>query len=149
MTRVAILDDYQGVALAMADWKSLGPGVSVQAFHETLSGEDTLAKGLGDFEVIVAMRERTHFPRSLLERLPKLKLLVTTGMRNVAIDAKAGKIYSQNAGHQLLVFSAKGERERELVLGPGEGTWQILPHPDRARVLVLTSGRVYSVELRK
>jgi phosphoglycerate dehydrogenase-like enzyme len=89
MTRVAILDDYQQIALALADWKSLGPEVSIHAFHERLSGEDTLAKRLGDFQVIVAMRERTHFPRSLLERLPKLKLLVTTGMRNVAIDAKA------------------------------------------------------------
>jgi phosphoglycerate dehydrogenase-like enzyme len=89
MTRVAILDDYQSVALSLADWKSLGPDVSVQAFHERISGEDTLAKRLGDFQVIVVMRERTHFPRSLLERLPKLKLLVTTGMRNVAIDVKA------------------------------------------------------------
>jgi phosphoglycerate dehydrogenase-like enzyme len=89
MTQVAILDDYQSVALSLADWKSLGPEVSVQAFHERISGEDTLAKRLGDFQVIVAMRERTQFPRSLLERLPKLKLLVTTGMRNVAIDAKA------------------------------------------------------------
>src|SRR5947209_20203642 len=87
--RVAILDDYQGVAIALADWKSLGSDVTVQAFHERLSGEDALAKGLGDFEVIVAMRERTRFPRSLLQRLPKLKLLVTTGMRNVAIDVKA------------------------------------------------------------
>lgn len=89
MTRVAILDDYQQVALSLADWKTLGPDVSVQAFHERLSGDDNLAKHLGDFQVIVAMRERTHFPRSLLERLPKLKLLVTTGMRNVAIDVKA------------------------------------------------------------
>ena len=64
MTRVAILDDYQDVALALADWKSLGPEVTVEAFHERLSGEDTLAKRLGDFEVIVAMRERTQFPRS-------------------------------------------------------------------------------------
>jgi phosphoglycerate dehydrogenase-like enzyme len=89
MTRVAILDDYQDVALSVADWKSLGPEVAVQAFHERLVGEDVLVKRLADFEVIVAMRERTHFPRSVLERLPKLKLLVTTGMRNVAIDAKA------------------------------------------------------------
>jgi phosphoglycerate dehydrogenase-like enzyme len=89
MTRVAILDDYQDVALAVADWRSLGPEVAVQAFHERLSGDDALVKRLADFEVIVAMRERTHFPRPVLERLPKLKLLVTTGMRNVAIDAKA------------------------------------------------------------
>ena len=89
MTRVAILDDYQRVALSLADWKSLGTDVSVQAFHERVSGDDDLAKHLSDFQVIVAMRERTRFPRSLLERLPKLKLLVTTGMLNVAIDVKA------------------------------------------------------------
>jgi phosphoglycerate dehydrogenase-like enzyme len=89
MTRVAILDDYQAVALSLADWKSLGPEVTVRAFHEKLSGEDALAEHLSDFEVIVAMRERTHFSRSLLERLPKLKLLVTTGMRNVALDVRA------------------------------------------------------------
>jgi phosphoglycerate dehydrogenase-like enzyme len=89
MTRVAILDDYQAVALSLADWKSLGPKVSVQAFHKRLSGDDNLANHLADFQVIVAMRERTRFPRSLLERLPKLKLLVTTGMLNVAIDVKA------------------------------------------------------------
>jgi phosphoglycerate dehydrogenase-like enzyme len=81
MKRVAILDDYQDVALAVADWRNLGPEVAVQAFHERLSG-DALVKRLADFEVIVAMRERTHFPRSVLERLPKLKLLVTTGMRS-------------------------------------------------------------------
>ena len=89
MIRVAILDDYQNVALAMADWRSLRPEVAVEAFHERLAGEDALVKRLADFEVIVAMRERTQLPRSVLERLPKLKLLVTTGMRNVAIDVKA------------------------------------------------------------
>jgi phosphoglycerate dehydrogenase-like enzyme len=89
MTRVAILDDYQDVAHSLADWRSLGPDVSVEALHQRLAGEDALVNRLEDFEVIVAMRERTQFPRSVLERLPKLKLLVTTGMRNVAIDAKA------------------------------------------------------------
>jgi phosphoglycerate dehydrogenase-like enzyme len=89
MTRVAILDDYQGVALGLADWKNLGAEVTVHAFHERLCGEEAVADRLRDFEIVVAMRERTHFPRSLLERLPKLKLLVTTGMRNVAIDSKA------------------------------------------------------------
>jgi phosphoglycerate dehydrogenase-like enzyme len=88
-TRVAILDDYQGVALGLADWKSLGAEATVHAFQERLSGEEAVADRLRDFEIIVAMRERTHFPRSLLERLPKLKLLVTTGMRNAAIDSKA------------------------------------------------------------
>jgi phosphoglycerate dehydrogenase-like enzyme len=89
MTRLAILDDYQNVALGLAQWDSLGSGVTVQAFHDTLSDPDALARRLGDFEIIVAMRERTPFRRPLLERLDKLKLLVTTGMRNASIDLKA------------------------------------------------------------
>jgi phosphoglycerate dehydrogenase-like enzyme len=87
--RVAILDDYQEVALSMADWASLGAGVSVQAFHEPLGTEDAAADALQSFDIIVAMRERTPFPRSLLSRLPSLKLLVTTGRRNAAIDIAA------------------------------------------------------------
>jgi phosphoglycerate dehydrogenase-like enzyme len=87
--RVAILDDYQEVALSMADWASLGAGVSVQPFYEPFGGEDAVAERLRDFDIIVAMRERTPFPRSLLRRLPGLKLLVTTGRRNAAIDIGA------------------------------------------------------------
>ncbi len=89
MTRLAILDDYQKVALQMADWKSLGPAVTVEAFHDTLSDQDALAERLQDFEIIVAMRERTPFRSALLERLGNLKLLVTTGVRNASIDLKA------------------------------------------------------------
>lgn len=88
-TRVAILDDYQGVALSMADWPSLGAGVSVHPFHEGLGREDDIAERLRNFDVVVAMRERTPFPGSLIERLPNLKLLVTTGRRNAAIDVSA------------------------------------------------------------
>ena len=86
--RLAILDDYQHAALAMADWDSLRPDLLLQAFHDTPANEDAIAARLRDFEIVVAMRERTPFPRSLLERLPKLKLLVTTGMRNSSIDTK-------------------------------------------------------------
>jgi phosphoglycerate dehydrogenase-like enzyme len=89
MTRLAILDDYQNVALQMADWNSLGSAVSVEVFHDTIADQDALAQRLRDFEVIVAMRERTPFKSPLLERLPKLKLLITTGMRNASIDLKA------------------------------------------------------------
>lgn len=89
MTRIAILDDYQKAALASGDWSSLGKGVSVQPFHDWLGNEDALVERLREFEIVVAMRERTQFSRTLIERLPKLKLLVTTGMRNVAIDMKA------------------------------------------------------------
>jgi len=87
--RLAILDDYQNVALTMADWDGLRPSLEIQTFRDTLAGEDAAAALLGDFEIVVAMRERTAFRRSLLERLPKLKLLVTTGMVNASIDIKA------------------------------------------------------------
>jgi phosphoglycerate dehydrogenase-like enzyme len=87
--RLAILDDYQNVALSMADWDGLRPSLQIQTFRDTLKSEDAVAERLRDFEIVVAMRERTAFRRSLLERLPKLKLLVTTGMVNASIDKKA------------------------------------------------------------
>jgi phosphoglycerate dehydrogenase-like enzyme len=77
--RVAILDDYQNAAVSLAPWDTLPPTVEVVAFHDTLSDESSIVQRLRDFEIIVAMRERTAFPKSLLERLPNLKLLVTTG----------------------------------------------------------------------
>jgi phosphoglycerate dehydrogenase-like enzyme len=89
VARVALLDDYQGVALSMADWKSLPPGTEVVVFKEHLAEEDAVAKRLADFDIVMALRERTPFPRTLLERLPKLKLLITAGMRNASIDMKA------------------------------------------------------------
>jgi phosphoglycerate dehydrogenase-like enzyme len=87
--RVAVLDDYQGVAREMADWSVLPPGTEVQVFRDHLADEAAVAGRLRDFPVVVAMRERTPFPRSLLERLPALRLLVTTGMRNASIDLPA------------------------------------------------------------
>ena len=89
--RLAILDDYQNVALTMADWDGLRPGVEIQSFHDTLASEDAVSERLRDFEIVVAMRERTAFRRTLIERLPKLKLLVTTGMLNASIDLKAAE----------------------------------------------------------
>ena len=89
MTRVAILDDYQGVALRLADWSGLGPAVEVTAFRDHLADLDAVAARLAPFEVVMAMRERTPFPRALLERLPRLRLLVTAGMRNASIDLAA------------------------------------------------------------
>jgi phosphoglycerate dehydrogenase-like enzyme len=89
MSRVAILDDYQDVAGRMADWASLPAGTDLVMFRDHLADMEPLAKRLADFEVVIAMRERTPFPRALLERLPKLKLLITTGMRNASIDVGA------------------------------------------------------------
>jgi len=89
MTRVAILDDYQNVARRMADWASLPAGTDVVVFPDHLKEMGAVAARLADFDAVVAMRERTAFPRALLERLPRLKLLVTTGMRNASIDVGA------------------------------------------------------------
>src|SRR5690349_14347476 len=92
MTRIAVLDDYQSVAADFCDWSSVpGPPVDVTTFTDTLTDEDALAQRLEPFDVLIAMRERTRFERSLLERLPNLKLLVTTGMRNKSIDTQAAR----------------------------------------------------------
>ncbi|OIK10174.1 hydroxyacid dehydrogenase [Bacillus sp. MUM 116] len=92
----AIIDDYQNVALKMADWSSILGSVVVDAFNEHIENEDELVSVLKDYEIIVIMRERTPFGASLLSRLPRLKLLVTTGMRNASIDLDAAKAQGIN-----------------------------------------------------
>jgi phosphoglycerate dehydrogenase-like enzyme len=89
MRKVAVLDDYQSVALDMADWTVLSPECEVQAFRDHLSDVEAIAERLKDFEIVTCMRERTPFGRDLLERLPNLRLLVTAGRRNAAIDIAA------------------------------------------------------------
>ena len=89
--RVAVLDDYQGVAREMAGWSSLGTDCEVTFFRDHLADLDLLVQRLKDFEIVVAMRERTPFPRALLEKLPRLRLLVTTGMRNASVDLAAAR----------------------------------------------------------
>jgi phosphoglycerate dehydrogenase-like enzyme len=91
MTKIAVLDDYQGVALSMTDWSILPKDAEVEVFREHVLGEDERAKRFAPFDVICCMRERTPFPRSILERLPNLKLLVTTGARNASFDMAAAK----------------------------------------------------------
>jgi phosphoglycerate dehydrogenase-like enzyme len=89
--RCAILDDYFNVALTLADWSKIGDRVDVTAFNHPFASEQAAASALSDFEIVCAMRERTPFPRALFEALPKLKLLITSGMRNAAIDMEAAK----------------------------------------------------------
>ena len=88
---VAVLDDYQGVAQAYADWDSVPGGADVHAFRHHMADPDELVAALAPFPVVVAMRERTPFPRTVLERLPGLRLLVTTGPVNAAIDVAAAR----------------------------------------------------------
>ena len=91
MKKLAILDDYEHAALAMADWSPLAGAVEITVFHDHLATESALAARLQPFHVVCMMRERTPFPRSLLERLPNLAHLVTSGMRNLSIDLAAAK----------------------------------------------------------
>lgn len=87
--RIAILDDYQNVALSFADWKSLGAEITV--FTESLGDHDQMVRALAGFDVVVAMRERTKFSADVLNALPDLRLLVSTGKRNAAIDVAAAR----------------------------------------------------------
>jgi phosphoglycerate dehydrogenase-like enzyme len=128
MARVALLDDYQGVALRLADWKSLPPGTEVVAFPDHLADESAVAARLADFEIVMAMRERTPFTRTLLEQLPRLRLLVTAGMRNASIDMKAA------ADRGVLVCGTAGlpYPTAELAWGLILGLMRRLPAEDRA-----------------
>jgi len=89
--QVAILDDYQHVALQSADWSRLDGRAEVRVQHEHHATEADLVASLRDVDVVVAMRERTAFPRSVLDQLPRLRLLVTTGPSNAAIDVAAAR----------------------------------------------------------
>jgi D-3-phosphoglycerate dehydrogenase len=89
--RCAILDDYFNLALKVADWSKIEDRVDVMVFNQPFASAQEAASALKDFEIICAMRERTAFPRATFDALPKLKLLITSGMRNAAIDLEAAK----------------------------------------------------------
>ncbi|KAI8980725.1 D-isomer specific 2-hydroxyacid dehydrogenase [Trametes punicea] len=89
--RVAILDDYQNVAFKFADWSSIKDRLSIDSLPDTTSDEDVLAKRLEPYTIICAMRERTKFPKSLIDRLPNLRFIATTGPYNAGIDVAYAK----------------------------------------------------------
>jgi phosphoglycerate dehydrogenase-like enzyme len=92
--RCAILDDYQNVALTMADWSKVAGDIDITVFNDHLGAADNVVAALKDFAIVCAMRERTAFPRAVIEALPNLKLLITTGMRNASIDLEAAKAHN-------------------------------------------------------
>jgi phosphoglycerate dehydrogenase-like enzyme len=92
--RCAILDDYFKLSLTSADWSKITDRVDLTVFEQPFASQDEAATKLKDFEIILAMRERTPFPKTMFERLPKLKLLITSGMRNAAIDFEAAKAHN-------------------------------------------------------
>jgi phosphoglycerate dehydrogenase-like enzyme len=113
MTRIAILDDYQGVALQMADWSALEAQCEIAVFREAFESELAAAEALDGFDVVCANRERTPFPRTLFEKLPELRLLVTTGMRNLAIDLDAARDH----GVTVCGTASPGHAASELAWG--------------------------------
>ncbi|MFI2185299.1 D-2-hydroxyacid dehydrogenase family protein [Streptomyces sioyaensis] len=113
--RCAVLDDYQDIAHSMADWSVLAGEVDVRTLRRPFDSEDEVVAAVGDCEIVVAMRERTPFPASLLARLPRLRLLVTSGMRNAAIDLEAA------ARHGVTVCGTASNTEP-----PVELTWALI-----------------------
>src|SRR3954454_19572896 len=126
MHRIAVLDDYQSVAADFCDWSTLPEAAEVVEFHDAVDGEDALVARLEPFDVVVAMRERTAFPRSVLERLPDLKLLVTTGMRNKAIDTQA----ANDSGVTVCGTGSQPTATAELTWGLILATVRHIPRED-------------------
>lgn len=89
MLKAAILDDYQGVALKYADWSAIAKDVEIKVFDKPFASQAEAIKALQGFAIVAGMRERTPFPRAVIEALPALKLLITTGAKNNSFDVKA------------------------------------------------------------
>ena len=111
--RCAILDDYMNLTSRMADWSKVSDRVDLRVFIEPFASTEAAAASLQDFEIICAMRERTPFPRALFAALPNLKLLITSGMRNAAIDMEAAK------DHQVVLCGTQFGRDPTAPLTMG------------------------------
>ena len=111
MTRVAVLDDWQGVAEGSADWDALRARAEVVFFQEPFAGEDEAAAALAGFNVVMAMRERTPFPASLVRRLPGLRMFNLTGARAALVDiaalAEAGVLVCHTGGGDTGIATAE------------------------------------------
>ena len=134
--KIAVLDDYQGVADSFGDWSRLPADARVSFFRDHAESETELVDRLAPFEIVGTMRERTAFPRTVLDRLPKLRLLVTTGRRNAAIDMEAAEDLGITVGFTSSPGHAAAELTMALILSlarnlPAEsdsikaGGWQI------------------------
>jgi len=113
MFRIALLDDYQDVALRLADWSSLKPRAEVTAFSDHIEDFEQLVARLHPFQCVMLMRERTRFPRALIERLPNLRLIVSAAMWNVAIDLEA----ATDHGIQVCGTGDQSNATPELAIG--------------------------------
>ena len=126
--RLAILDDYEEVALELTDWDSLGPEITIDVYHDNIKDEDALVARLLPYDILVIMRERTPFPRRLVEKLSNLKLLVTTGARNLGIDLAACK----EKGIVVCGTGSSGRAAAELAWALILATLRRIPQLDRS-----------------
>lgn len=153
--RVAVLDDYQNVALTMADWSAVTSRAEVTVFDDHLSDEDALVSRLAPFDVVFVMRERTPLPRSVLARLPRLGLIASTGNANAAIDVTAAAELGIHISHTGGSVASTVELTWALILAAArnlvaesqavaDGRWQIgVGRELEGRVLgVLGLGRI-------
>ncbi|MFD0007584.1 D-2-hydroxyacid dehydrogenase family protein [Streptomyces sp. NPDC127178] len=122
--RCAVLDDFQNVATEVADWSPLADDVEVVQFTTHFPGEDALAEALADFDVVVTLRERVPFPGSLLARLPRLKLLIASGMRNTVIDYAAAEAHGVTVCGTASSSTPPVELTWALLLGLARGLVQ-------------------------
>lgn len=113
--KIAILDDYQNVALKMADWSTLTRRAQITVFNDHISDPDTIVERLLPFEIVCVMRERTPLSRALLQRLPRLKLIASTGSRNASIDTNTAK-------ERGIAVTATGYRSTPTI----ELTWALI-----------------------
>ncbi len=132
--RVAILDDYQNVALSMADWSEVAARADITVFNDHLADQDAVVERLAPFDVVCVMRERTPLPRNVIERLPRLKMIASTGPFNASIDVAAAKergIYVSTTGGYVestveLTWALILAAARRIVDETAVGAWRRL-----------------------
>src|SRR6201987_1381669 len=115
--RIAVLDDYQHVALSLADWSVLDGRATVTVFNDHLADADAVVERLQPFDIVCVMRERTPMTRNIIERLPKLRLIASTGTRNASIDLKAAEERGVQVVHTGYTSAPTIELTWALILG--------------------------------
>src|SRR6266849_2854985 len=115
--RIAVLDDYQHVALSLADWSVLDARASVTVFNDHLADSDAVVERLQPFDIICVMRERTPMTRTIIERLPRLRMIASTGTRNASIDLKAAEERGVRVVHTGYTSAPTIELTWALILG--------------------------------
>jgi phosphoglycerate dehydrogenase-like enzyme len=158
---IAILDDYQGVALACADWSQLDGRANIEIFRDHVSGPDAVVARLEPFEVVCVMRERTPLTREIIERLPRLRLIASTGATNASVDLEAAREHGVTVAHTGYTSHGAIELTWALILAavrhiPAEaaavrsGGWQAAVGGDLSRrtIGILGLGRIGSASAR-